>query len=81
MKQIIIAGVAFTLTSFLFLFLLSFRTIETLQGINDRINRANVEYQFVIEDSATITVWDNNRFVGKARLEGQLDSLLVKDNE
>lgn len=59
---------------------LSFKGVKTLDNINNRINRANVEYQFVVTDS-TITVWDKNRYVGDVKLEGQLDSLIVADNE
>ena len=59
---------------------LSFRSINTLESINARIDRDNVEYQFVVTDS-TITVWDDNRFVGTVKLQGELDSLIVADNE
>jgi hypothetical protein len=44
------------------------------------MDRANVEYQFVVTDS-TITVWDDNRWVGTVKLEGQLDSLIISDNQ
>lgn len=57
-----------------------FRSIQTLDSINSRLNRANAEYQFVLSQDS-ITVFDNNRFVGTVRLEGQLDSLMVADNE
>ena len=59
---------------------LSCKGVDTLERINNRINRANVEYQFVVTDS-TITVWDKNRYVGEVKLDGQLDSLIVADNE
>lgn len=59
---------------------LSFRGVQTLDSINNRMDRANVEYQFVVTDS-TITVWDDNRWVGTVKLEGQLDSLIISDNE
>jgi hypothetical protein len=57
-----------------------FRSIQTLDSINARLNRANAEYQFVLSQDS-ITVFDNNRFVGTVRLEGQLDSLMIVDNE
>jgi hypothetical protein len=59
---------------------LSFRSINTLESINARIDRDDVEYQFVVTDS-TITVWDDNRFVGTVKLQGELDSLIIADNE
>lgn len=58
----------------------SLRSIQTLDSINNRLNRANAEYQFVLSQDSVI-VFDNNRFVGTVRLEGQLDSLMVADNE
>jgi len=59
---------------------LSFKGVETLDSINNRMDRSNVEYQFVVTDS-TITVWDDNRWVGTVALEGQLDSLITSDNQ
>lgn len=61
--------------------IVSYKSISTLQAVSARLDRANVEYQFVVTDSATITVWDHNRPVGTVRLEGQLDSLITADNE
>jgi len=40
----------------------------------------NSEYQFVVNDSM-ITVYDNNRIVGTVKIEGQLDSLIMLDNQ
>ena len=59
---------------------LLFRSFGTLENINDRLDRANVEYQFVVTDTI-ITVYDDNRIVGSVKLEGQLDSLIIADNE
>lgn len=59
---------------------LSFKSIETLASINNRLDRANVEYQFVVTDR-TITVWDDNRLVGTVKLQGELYKLIVADNE
>lgn len=59
---------------------LSFKSIETLASINDRLDRANVEYQFVVTDR-TITVWDDNRLVGTVKLQGELYKLIIADNE
>ena len=59
---------------------LSFRGVETLDSINNRMDRSNVEYQFVVTDSK-ITVWDDNRWVGTVELQGQLDSLITFDNQ
>lgn len=56
------------------------KAVDALDSINSRVDRANVEYQFVVTDS-TITVWDKNRYVGDVKLEGQLDSLITADNE
>lgn len=51
-----------------------------MRKTNERIDRANVEYQFVVTDH-TITVFDRNRIVGTVELEGQLDSLIAADNQ
>jgi hypothetical protein len=56
------------------------KAVDALDSINNRMDRANVEYQFVVTDS-TITVWDDNRWVGTVKLEGQLDSLIISDNQ
>jgi hypothetical protein len=60
--------------------IVSYKSISALQSVSARLDRANVEYQFVVTDS-TITVWDHNRPVGTVRLEGQLDSLIIADNQ
>jgi hypothetical protein len=54
--------------------------VRELKQINNRLDRANTEYQFVVEDR-DIIVYDGNRLVGRVKLEGQLDSLLVDDNQ
>lgn len=54
--------------------------VRELKEINNRLNRANVEYQLVVEDR-DIVIYDKNRFVGRVRLQGQLDSLLREDNQ
>jgi predicted acetyltransferase len=58
----------------------SSRAVDTLDKINSRINRASTEYQFVVTDTM-MTVWDNNRYVGLVKIEGELDSLIIADNE
>lgn len=40
----------------------------------------NPEYQFIVVDDSII-VYDGNREVGTVKLQGQLDSLIVDDNE
>jgi Ca2+/Na+ antiporter len=47
---------------------------------SERIDRANVEFQIVVEDS-TITVWDRETFIGRVKLQGELDSLMVDVNQ
>jgi hypothetical protein len=54
--------------------------LNTLSAINDRVDRANVEYQFVVEDSDLI-VYDGNRVVGRVKIEGQLEELITEDNQ
>lgn len=51
----------------------------TAKGIDDRLNRMAVEYQFVVTDS-TMTVYDGGRVVGDVRIEGQLNDLINADN-
>jgi hypothetical protein len=53
---------------------------DALEGINNRLDRANVEYQFVVEDR-DIIVYDRNRYVGRVRMGKQLDSLITEDNQ
>jgi hypothetical protein len=77
MKEFVVIAVSIVLTLCTYML---FRSFGELKSINDRLDRANVEYQFVVTDS-TITVWDNNRLVGNVKLEGQLDSLIMADNE
>jgi len=38
------------------------------------------EYQFIVTDDS-ITVYDGDKTIGTVKLEGQLDSLIIKDNE
>lgn len=59
---------------------LCFKSVQTIQALNNRLDRANVEYQFVVTDSM-MTVYDANRVVGTVKLEGQLDSLITSDNQ
>jgi len=80
MKQSTIVLGATGVVLLIMLFYVFFKSIQTLDSINARLNRANAEYQFVLSQDS-ITVFDNNRFVGTVRLEGQLDSLMIVDNE
>ena len=77
MKEFVVIAVSIVLTLCVYML---FRSFGELKSINDRLDRANVEYQFVVTDSA-ITVWDKNRWVGVVKLEGQLDSLIMADNQ
>lgn len=77
MKQFILVAVATMLTVSLYF---SYQSLQTIQALNNRVNRANVEYQFVVTDS-TMTVFDGNRYVGTVKIQGQLDSLIIADNE
>ena len=72
------------LTGLIFLFILiglyfSLKITKDLNAVNDRINRQNVEYQLVIDDDSII-LFDKNRPVGKVKLEGDLEVLLMEDN-
>jgi hypothetical protein len=77
MKDYILIPISILLTLCVYLL---FRSFGTLENINSRLDRANVEYQFVVTDTI-ITVYDANRIVGSVKLEGQLDSLIIADNE
>ena len=77
MKQFLAISLAILLTVSLYF---SYQSLQTIQALNNRIDRANAEYQFVVTDS-TMTVFDQNRVVGTVKLEGQLDSLIVADNQ
>ncbi len=72
------------LTGLIFLFILiglyfSLKITRDLNAVNDRINRQNFEYQLVIDDDSII-LFDKNRPVGKVKLEGDLEVLLMEDN-
>lgn len=73
--MLLLTGIFFSVCMYL-----SFKSVQTLQALNNRLDRANVEYQFVVTDSM-ITVYDANRVVGTVKLEGQLDSLITSDNQ
>lgn len=82
MKLIIlsfISGVLFA--SFLFVFLnqVSSGYPVTPKGIDDRLTRMDVEYQFIVTDT-TMTVYDNSRVVGSVPIEGHLNNLINADN-
>ena len=43
-------------------------------------NRADIEYQLIVIDDSII-LYDQNRIVGKVKLEGELDNLIINDNQ
>jgi hypothetical protein len=51
-----------------------------LESIKERIDRINVEYQFVVTDDS-LSVYDANRYVGSTMLEGGLEHLINNDNQ
>lgn len=57
----------------------SLRTVREMNNISNRVDRMNYEYQLVIDDDSII-VFDKNRPVGKVKMEGQLEVLLMEDN-
>lgn len=50
-----------------------------MNNISRRVDRMNYEYQLVIENDS-IMIFDKTRPVGKVKLEGDLETLLVQDN-
>lgn len=77
MKDLLLCVLAlFTLASF-YLF---YQSINALENINDRLDRSSVEYQFVVTDTL-MTVYDHNRVVGTVRIEGELENLIIADNQ
>jgi len=59
---------------------LSFKSAAAIQAVNNRLDRAQSEYQIVVEDSM-LQVFDGNNHIGTVKLQGQLDSLLVDYNQ
>lgn len=51
-----------------------------IRNVNKRIDRANYEYQLIIEDDS-VKIFEGNRYVGTASLEGQLGDLIIADNQ
>lgn len=77
MKDLVVSLLAIMALASLYL---SYQSVNTLESINERIDRMSVEYQFVVTDTM-MTVYDRNRVVGTVKLEGQLDSLIIADNQ
>jgi hypothetical protein len=77
MKDTILSGLIFLFVLIGLYF--SLKITRDLNAVNDRINRQNVEYQLVI-DHDSIILFDKNRPVGKVKLEGDLEVLLMEDN-
>lgn len=72
----------FTICIALFLLLglyFSVKNTAEIKSIKERMDRQDVEYQLIIEDDSLI-IFDKDRFVGKVKCQGQLDSLLIEDN-
>lgn len=59
---------------------LSIVTFNKITATDERINRLNYEYQLVVEDNI-VKVFDGNRYVGKALLQGELNELIISDNQ
>jgi hypothetical protein len=76
MKNLFIVFIVLFLVASLYF---SLKITTTLQSINQRLDRQNTEYQMVVQDDSLI-IFDNNRFVGKVKCQGQLDSLITEDN-
>jgi hypothetical protein len=72
------------LTGLIFLFVLiglylSLKITKDLNAVNQRIDRQNSEYQLVM-DTDSVMIFDGSRPVGKVKLEGDLQVLLMEDN-
>lgn len=57
----------------------SLNMVREMNNISRRVDRMNYEYQLVIENDS-IMVFDKNRPVGKVKMEGELQILLMEDN-
>jgi hypothetical protein len=77
MKDTILSGLIFLFV--LIGLYLSLKITKDLNAVSERIDRQNVEYQLVI-DHDSIILFDKNRPVGKVKLEGDLEVLLMEDN-
>ena len=60
--------------------LLSLISFNKITATDERINRMNYEYQLVVEDNI-VKIFDGNRYVGKALLQGELNELIISDNQ
>lgn len=58
---------------------ISLNMVREMNNISRRVDRMNYEYQLVIENDS-IMIFDKTRPVGKVKLEGDLETLLVQDN-
>ncbi len=62
------------------LFVLLIGASLSLYNVYEQHQRSKTEYQFIVNDDS-ITVYDGNRTVGTVLLEGDLDGLIIMDNQ
>jgi hypothetical protein len=75
-KQIQIAIIVSAILSLM----ISCVAFNMIKNVNERINRSNYEYQLIVEDDS-VKIFEGNRYVGTALLEGQLSDLIIEDNQ
>jgi hypothetical protein len=75
-KEIKIAIIVSTILSLI----ISCVAFNMIKNVNERIDRASYEYQLIVEDDS-VKIFEGNRYVGTASLEGQLGDLIIADNQ
>ena len=71
--------IAITVSTILSL-IISCVAFNMIKNVNERIDRASYEYQLIVEDDS-VKIFEENRYVGTASLEGQLGDLIIADNQ
>jgi len=75
-KQIQIAIIVSAILSLM----ISCVAFNMIKNVNERIDRSKYEYQLIVEDDS-VKIFEGNRYVGTASLEGQLRDLVIGDNQ
>jgi hypothetical protein len=75
-KQIQIAIIVSAILSLM----ISCVAFNMIKNVNERIDRSKYEYQLIVEDDS-VKIFEGNRYVGTALLEGQLSDLIIEDNQ
>lgn len=78
MKEKIMQTIIITLV--ILSLIISTISLSMVFSTNKRIDRMNYEYQMVVEDDS-VKIFDGSRYVGTTLLEGELNEMIIEDNQ